>query len=129
MDLADEIYEMRDITYDEQITHLVGIVGQYSMQMTQNVKVDVVFSWKVLNLEKKNERPFISYSSVTVYIIFNLKTIKSLYRIGMNIFNFKTLILIKFIVILKFWTINEHILKWRFFQIGIFDIPLYHSLK
>lgn len=44
MDLADEIYEMRDITYDEQITHLVGIVGQYSMQMTQNVKVDVVFS-------------------------------------------------------------------------------------
>lgn len=44
MDLADEIYEMRDITYDEQITHLVGIVGQYSMQMTQYVKVDVVFS-------------------------------------------------------------------------------------
>lgn len=44
MDLADEIYEMRDITYDEQITHLVEIVGQYSMQMTQNVKVDVVFS-------------------------------------------------------------------------------------
>lgn len=84
MDLADEIYEMRDITYDEQITHLVGIVGQYSMQMTQNVKVDVVFSWKVLNLEKKNERPFISYSSVTVYIIFNLKTIKSLYRIGIE---------------------------------------------
>lgn len=53
MDLAGEIYEMRDITYDEQITHLVGIVGQYSMQMTQNVKVDVVFSRKVLNLKKK----------------------------------------------------------------------------
>lgn len=44
MDLADEIYEMRDITYDEQITHLDGIVGQYIMQMTQNVKFDVVFS-------------------------------------------------------------------------------------
>lgn len=32
---------------DEQITHMVGetkngVVGQYSMQMTQNLKVDVV---------------------------------------------------------------------------------------
>lgn len=39
---------------------------------------------------------------VIVYIIFNLKIIKLLYWIGMNIFNFKMLILIKFIVILKF---------------------------
>lgn len=67
MDLADEIYEMRNITYDEQITHLVGIVGQYSMQMTQNVKVDVVFSLKVLNLKKKLTTFHFIYFSYCIY--------------------------------------------------------------
>lgn len=58
MDLADEIYEMRDITYDEQITHLVGIVGQYSMQMTSTAVEDILVFWLIIDsFDKRRTNP------------------------------------------------------------------------